>query len=427
MTTTIFYSWQSDLPNSTNRNFLESVLEQSIRAVAANGELAEAERNEELKLDKDTKGVPGIPPIADVILDKISSCAVFVPDLTFVGATEEGRLLSNPNVLIEYGWALSKLGHPRIIPIMNSAYGEVSAESLPFDMRHLRHPVTYSLMDDASPKEKARVKQALIKRVSGAISLILDHAAEAALPAEPAHHVPVSSTSDPSTFLQEGEPLLLQSSFGNSDRELLLPGNQHLYLRLMPIGEVKCLDSSLEAYDLLLGNAVRPLGHSYGGWSHGRNRHGAFSVSHDEMSILGLTQFFLNQELWGIDADSLDKKNCMSFSGADFGFIAGGYVEEACIATLASYLKFYREVLKMQAPVKLIAGMTGVAGYKMSASSRMSFGRSGQFHGRVDNDNLERAYTIEDLACDPAEILEPFFTYLWKECGLKRPAKKKPN
>jgi hypothetical protein len=139
MALTIFYSWQSDLPNRTNRNFIERALEKAIGKVAEALEVVEAER-EELVLDKDTKGIPGIPPIADVIFEKISKAAVFVPDLTFVGKSSNGRLIPNPNVLIEYGWALKVLGHSRIVPIMNAAYGEPTAETLPFDMRHLRHP-----------------------------------------------------------------------------------------------------------------------------------------------------------------------------------------------------------------------------------------------------------------------------------------------
>jgi hypothetical protein len=110
MALTIFYSWQSDLPNRTNRSFIERALEKAIGTVAETLEVVEAER-EELVLDKDTKGILGIPPIADVIFEKISKAAVFVPDLTFVGKSSNGRLIPNPNVLIEYGWALKVLGH----------------------------------------------------------------------------------------------------------------------------------------------------------------------------------------------------------------------------------------------------------------------------------------------------------------------------
>lgn len=142
MAKTVFYSWQSDCPNSTNRTFIEDALEKAIKEVSSDIEVLKAERDGPLELDKDTQGVPGIPPITDVIFQKISGAAVFVPDLTLVGKTEKNRLIPNPNVLIEYGWALCALGHSRMVPIMNTAFGKATAENLPFNMRHLRCPIT---------------------------------------------------------------------------------------------------------------------------------------------------------------------------------------------------------------------------------------------------------------------------------------------
>jgi hypothetical protein len=97
MPTTVFYSWQSDLPNNTNRGFIEDALEKAIKQLNKQLTVQEAERSEELKLDKDTQGVPGSPPIVQAIFDKISSAAVFVPDVTFVGKTYEGRPVLNPH------------------------------------------------------------------------------------------------------------------------------------------------------------------------------------------------------------------------------------------------------------------------------------------------------------------------------------------
>ena len=109
MAFTIFYSWQSDIANNINRSFIEDALKKAIKKVGKNISIQDALRDKEIKIDKDTKGVSGIPPIVDVIFDKISNCGIFIPDLTFVGKTEKGRHLPNPNVLIEYGWALNKI------------------------------------------------------------------------------------------------------------------------------------------------------------------------------------------------------------------------------------------------------------------------------------------------------------------------------
>ena len=69
----IFYSWQSDRPNNTNRGFIEDALTKAIRNLGrADNELYTPLRD--LELDKDTKGMPGSPPIADTIFRKIEAC-----------------------------------------------------------------------------------------------------------------------------------------------------------------------------------------------------------------------------------------------------------------------------------------------------------------------------------------------------------------
>lgn len=173
MAFTIFYSWQSDISSKINRNFIEDALKKAIKKIGQEITVQKALRDEEIKLDKDTKDVPGIPPIVNVIFEKISSCGIFVPDLTFVGKTDEKRLLPNPNVLVEYGWALKEVTHSRIVPVMNSAFGEPSWETLPFDMRHLRHPLTYHLKEDTPAEEQTKIKSELSDKLSNAIKLII--------------------------------------------------------------------------------------------------------------------------------------------------------------------------------------------------------------------------------------------------------------
>ena len=416
MTSTIFYSWQSDLPNSTNRGFLESVLEQAIKAVTADGELAE-----DIELDKDTKGVPGTPPITDVILDKISNCTVFVPDMSFVGSTRDDRLLPNSNVLIEYGWALRSVGYFQIVPIMNTAYGEVSMENLPFNMRHLRHPLTYSLAEGASPEDKAEVKRDLIKQVSEAIRAILDNNIQTAPVVAPAPHVPVPSTLDPSTFLEEDEALGSWGRIGDQDRELFLPTNEHMYLRLLPTNDEEGIRSTKQANELLTQSEVLPLLGDLDIVCPGRNKHGAYVADHCEGSIRGLTQLFLNKELWGIDAVGVDKKDCTSRDYVRFGYIPCVYLEKTYIATLSSYLRFCRDVLELKPPLKMMVGMTGVKGYKMAVPDKMSSGGREKLQRNVPEDNIEHESIIEDLNRDPFELLRPFFEKVWEECDLTRP------
>src|SRR6266851_5266471 len=121
MPRTLFFSWQADTPPSIGLEFIEQTLEIALSAVTEDAQIEKAIRDEGMIVDRDTKGMTGIPPIVDTVFDKIDHASIFVPDLTFVGKRRNGRPIPNPNVLVEYGWALKALGYARIIPIMNVA------------------------------------------------------------------------------------------------------------------------------------------------------------------------------------------------------------------------------------------------------------------------------------------------------------------
>ena len=125
---TIFYSWQSDTLNKVNRNFIKDALEKAVKNLNRSMNLEEA-----IRFDQDTKDIPGTPEIANTIFEKIENCEVFVPDLTIVAKTKKNRQVSNPNVLLELGYAMKSIGSKRVIAIMNEDYG-TAKEGLPFDL-----------------------------------------------------------------------------------------------------------------------------------------------------------------------------------------------------------------------------------------------------------------------------------------------------
>ncbi len=130
----IFYSWLAQLPNSTNRGFIQRALERAVRLIRDD----ESIRIEPV-VDRDTTGFPGSPDIADTILQKIENCDVFVCDVSIIGEINSPNgiiSIPNPNVLFEFGYALKRLGWGRIIMILNSAFGRV--EDLLFDLRMKR-------------------------------------------------------------------------------------------------------------------------------------------------------------------------------------------------------------------------------------------------------------------------------------------------
>ena len=409
MSTSVFYSWQSDSPSGTNRNFIESVLTKAIEKISGDVDLEEAMREEGVVLDKDTKGVPGSPPIVDTILNKISQCAVFVPDLTFVGRTDAGRLIPNPNVLIEYGWALKVLGHASIVPIMNTAFGEPSNDTLPFDMRHLRRPTTYCLKPDADTATKNKVRDDLVDKMAEYLKLAISTKPRISQKKPTFARTPV--TTNPSTFLQPGEVFAQLNGFGNSNAKIELPAESRLFLRLVP-SEPIAINTSKAALDLVQAGGLQPMAAS--GWYPGRNKYGGFVCYEKDNRIRSVSQLFLTGELWGIDAWSIAKDTFKEFTKTDVRYFPSVAVEREFASTLTNYLKFANETLHLPPPVRLIAGATDVLGYCVAMDS-------GRFNGGVVDDHIVYEWQVDDLTADPLDVLRPFFNYFWEQCGLERP------
>lgn len=159
----VFYSWQSDLPNNTNRGFLETCI---------TGALKELNISDiydiEFSIDKDTKDKVGTPHIAETIFSKIDNAKLFIADVSIINSTSEGRKTPNPNVLIELGYAIRTLGWDRIICIYNQSYGDF--DDLPFDLKY-RRPLCYEFnVDNAEEKKKA--KKTIIDAIKNNINSI---------------------------------------------------------------------------------------------------------------------------------------------------------------------------------------------------------------------------------------------------------------
>ena len=150
MASIIFYSWQSDLPNSTNRAFIQRALEQAAKEIRGDDSIAV-----EPVIDRDTAGVPGSPDIAATILEKIDQCDIFACDISIINQGATTRLTPNPNVLIELGYALKHLGWGRILMIQNTEFG--AAEDLPFDLR-MKRVIPYSAREGDANRSKERKK-----------------------------------------------------------------------------------------------------------------------------------------------------------------------------------------------------------------------------------------------------------------------------
>jgi hypothetical protein len=173
---TVFYAWQSDRPEDSNRFLIRDAAKKAIKSV-----LKDADIDESPRLDHDTKDVPGLAEVAGTIFRKIEGCGLFLADLTFVGSSEaredkESKLLPNSNVVLELGYAARSVGWERVIAVMNTAYGPPS--QMIFDVLHRRWPITFELKADGTSlvsNVRAKLSTKIEEWVRGAINA--EHAA----------------------------------------------------------------------------------------------------------------------------------------------------------------------------------------------------------------------------------------------------------
>lgn len=147
MANSVFFAWQFDTEAKDNKNFIWEAICASCQALSNDVAPELSPRPE-----KDTDGVPGTPNIVHTIFKKIDQCSVFIADVTFVAKSENNKLIPNPNVLLELGYAVKTIGWERTILVLNSAYGD--AEKLPFDMLQHRWPIEYRVTSETKVREK---------------------------------------------------------------------------------------------------------------------------------------------------------------------------------------------------------------------------------------------------------------------------------
>lgn len=168
----VFYSWQSDLPNNTNRGLIEAALTKACKELSADLELA-------IRVDDAVKGESGSPDIAATILAKIEKATVVVADVSIIGAAQitasrsrKKRHVPNANVMFELGYAKRALTAKRVIMVCNKGFGPI--EKLPFDIRG-RSVLGYSYKGGRGAKP-SDARNELIGKLKGAIAAALEDA-----------------------------------------------------------------------------------------------------------------------------------------------------------------------------------------------------------------------------------------------------------
>lgn len=414
----IFFSWQSDTPTEWGRNFVERALTKAAANLVRDLTVEESIRGPGLAIDKDTKGVSGTPPIVETIFKKIDGALAYVADLTFVGKRHDGRPTPNPNVLVEYGWALKSLGHPRIITLMNTAYGVPSDDSLPFNMKHLRWPIQYHLPDGSDDRAKKQVRETLVGLFGNAIKAILESEEfRASFPKSPeiAKFAEMKPIDGPGRFRKRNESIgVVESPFGiGGAREITLADGPAMWLRVMPDKKPGREWTISELRDNLNagGSTLMPLG-SFSSWDYVRAQDGFGYVStvyKEGDPVHAALLAFKTGELWSVYSGPL------SLMPGEMP-----YLEPMFVDRFGRYLHFLRVGLKVAPPYRWVAGMEGLKGKRLWKSLSSAPSYIDPMTGPCLTDTISERGILHDgekwqLA------LNPFFRKLYDACGWERP------
>ena len=406
---TVFFSWQSDLERKTNKNLIHRCLKLAATQINKNTGVDDAPRDQSpVRIDQDTKDVPGHPEIFQTILKKIENCDVFVPDFSLVAHTAEGKKCPNPNVMIEYGYALKILGAEKIIPVMNTAYGDFN--DLPFDLRAKRAPVSFHLEENASAEKIKTEKEKLSKSLAQCFKSSLDKTnseEKKNINPELAYHRYI-------TPLDSKMTMELKDDNGGY---LPLCG---MFLLVFPNGSwnIKKTD-----FTKTVREKLRPFGRIQHGWSHTRWPDGVeiyepYKFAEKE----GDTEIRKNCSMLHYDDGVLvgfDRFNPYKVSGCK-GILPSTYIEQEYTRSLQGYLSFYKEHTSFKAPFTIIVGLHNVYDFKLALPSGYIEKHSEE---NILNNSVLESLEVNDFGNDISTLLEPFFDKIWDEVSLERPQK----
>lgn len=168
----VFFSWESDLSANKTTKLIEDIISKAKEKLSERIELIP---------DEATRNKFGSPEITDSIFQKINECDLFIADVSIVGSyispnekdddDAEENYFSNPNVLLELGYAASVLGWERCVCFANSSSGDIN--KLPFDLNHRR-------ITDISYKNTTRNN--IIEKMSDIVVATVEEYADKPLP-----------------------------------------------------------------------------------------------------------------------------------------------------------------------------------------------------------------------------------------------------
>ena len=407
----VFYAWQSDRPEKFNRYLIRRALNLAAKNISADPTVGIS-----VRIDADTEGVHGHCPVTETILKKIAVCNAFVPDLTFVVSTETGKLIPNPNVMLEYGYALCARSFSVMIPVMNTAYG--AAEKLPFDMGHLRFPIRYELPTKATKAGRRVVEKTLTEEFEAIIRGMI---AEGVGAGDRTPFQEAAATPSAAFFFPPNATIASFDTPG--EQEYIFEGDKAIYVRLFPKtseGQPKIGRSVIK--DIVYHQRSLGLMSGTQGGISSSNEFGWVCIDPTGHSTTkGISQAFPSGELWGINSQVFVEAQLGDQSGSVEikTVLAVISVEKLCTRTLENFVTVASTVMLLRPPFVVEIGIVGTKGVYMGAPHREL--PSGYYYGPIYDDLLVRRYDLTKTdSVAQREILREFFDDLYDLAEVSR-------
>ena len=401
----IFHAWQSDRPANVCRTLIRRALDKAREQLENDLDVQDVVRNGVL-IDQDTQGEAGSPSVAEMIFRKIRESDAFVADLTFT-ETRSGKPGSpNPNVLIEYGYALHALGDQRIIGVMNEEFGK--PDDLPFDLVHKRWPIRYRLSGGGNdPATRSAELDSLSRNLATAIRAVVRNA----------------GILETSAGVESAEPLieriLLHGELvrPGSGRRYEFPGGAKILLGLRS-GHPGLSLNNLEAQSIAQ-KWLKPLAAARtDGSSWARVRNGAAVAElprNDDSRVQFASILSCDGSIYGIDCYSIGAhENAIS----NHPFVPSAAVEEILVDGLANFLSVAEKGLNLKLPLVVDVALEGINEHFLAVDP-LSF--SDAFKGPYLVDRIEDNFKVDTFGADPEKVLRPFFERIYDGAGLQRP------
>jgi hypothetical protein len=412
----VFWAWQYDLPGKIARHFIRGALEEAIRQINQTEDIDEpneAFQTGAMHLDYGRKNLKGSPDLAIEILKKIDNATVFVGDVTPVGKGQpyktdegvesDGKLLMNPNVAIELGYALKTLTTENVLMVMNGHYGKRS--DMPFDLGHKGGPIIYNLRPGAQKEEIAAEKKKLVAILVEALSEYVPRPVPVPFDA-------MKPKIGRGIYFDDGE-ILAENKRDADKTKFYMPFRKVMWLRVIPSA---ALPMPLDIQTLMQNiGSFRPFGLPVGMECVRQNGYGAayFSAAGNTNNIDNITQHTRDGEIWGVNADILRQGE-----RGEYQYVFSLPMENLFITSLTLYVDFLQRVSNVPAPVQIEAGIEGIKGRTMAHNGSV-LGTGGVMHrDSVTHSDVLRSF---DKAEQDRALLD-FFRKVYANTGVPRPA-----